>query len=356
MQLVHRLGAGLTFLAIALAVGPALAGLPAGTAAAGAATILKRTSEGVALPSEPVLGFPKPWEIGLQAAYSPVKRGIISLNDLVLWIIAIITLFVGALLVWVIYRYSAKRNPVPAQNVHNTFLEIAWTIIPVLILVVIAIPSFRLVYFENNTADPDMTIKVTSHQWYWEYTYPGQKNLDFISSIIPDNQLKAGEPRLLTASNPLVLPAGKNVRILLTSGDVIHSFFIPALGVQRYAIPGRVIQTWVRIDKPGIYYGECNQICGTNHSRMPIDVIAVTPAQFQAWATGAEKQMADASAPAAAAPRQVAAVAAPATAVPVPTSKLSAFKAPAPLVFASRVSAPQVFATQVFAQAQGTRH
>ncbi len=315
MQLVRRLGAGLMVLAFLTlpAFGPGAAPAFAAPALAGpaAAAALTRSSEGVALPGEPVLGKPLPWEIGLQAGYSPVKRDMIALNDLVLWIIIVITLFVAGLLAWVMYRYNAKRNPVPAQNVHNTLLEIAWTIIPVLILVVIAIPSFRLVFYENKTYDPAMTIKVTGHQWYWEYTYPGEKNLDYISAIVPGDKLKPGEPRLLTASNPLVLPAGKNIRILLDSGDVIHSFFIPALGVQRYAIPGRTIETWVRIDKPGIYYGECNQICGTNHSRMPIDVVAVTPQQFQAWAAGAEKQLADAAAPAAAAPRQVAAAASP---------------------------------------------
>jgi len=288
MQLVRRLGAGLMALALILAAGPALAVMPAGPGAAGAVIALTRTSEGVALPSEPVLGKPLPWEMGLQPGYSPVKREMIALNNMVLWIIIVITLFVTALLLWVIIRYNAKRNPVPTQNVHNTFLEIAWTIVPVLILVVIAIPSFRLVYYENKTDNPDMTLKVTAHQWYWEYTYPGQKNLDFISAIVPGDKLKPGEPRLLTATNPLVLPAGKNVRILITSSDVIHSFFIPSLGVQRYAIPGRTIETWVRIDKPGIYYGECNQICGANHSR-------------------AEKQMADAGAPSAPASRQLAA-------------------------------------------------
>lgn len=327
MQLVRRLGAGLTVLALTLAAGPAMAVMPAG---AGAVTSLTRASAGVALPTEPVLGQPKPWEIGLQPGYSPVKRDMIALNDLVLWIIIGITLFVAALLAWVIIRYNAKRNPVPAQYVHNTALEIAWTIIPVLILVVIAIPSFRLVYYENKTDHPAMTIKVTGHQWYWEYTYPGQKNLDFISSIVPGDKLKPGEPRLLTASNPLVLPAGENIRILITSSDVIHSFLIPSLGVQRYAIPGRTIETWVRIDRPGIFYGECNQICGTNHSRMPIDVVAVTPAQFQAWATGAEKQMADNGAPSRPASRQVAA-ATPAPAVGLPSM-------------------------QLFAQAQETRH
>ena len=149
-------------------------------------------------------------------------------------------------------------------------LEVAWTLIPVLILVVIAIPSFRLVYYEDRTDNADMTIKVTGHQWYWEYTYPDNGNVDFTSYMIKDEDLKPGQLRLLDVDNQLVVPAGKNIRILTTSADVIHSFFIPSLGVQRYAIPGRTIETWVRVNQPGTYYGECNQICGTNHSFMPI--------------------------------------------------------------------------------------
>ena len=269
--------ANLALAAPALAAGPA-------------PVILTRSSEGVKLPPEPLLGHPVPWEIGLQPGYSPVKRDIIALNDMVLWIIIAITILVAALLVWVMWRYSAKRNPHPTLTAHNTFLEIAWTLIPILILVVIAIPSFRLVFFENNTAHPKLIVNVTGHQWYWEYSYPNAKGLDFISAIVPGDKLKAGEARLLTASNPLVLPVGEKVRFLISSDDVIHSFFIPALGVQRYAIPGRTIQTWVRIDKPGVYEGECNQICGTNHSRMPIDIVAVTPAQFKAWQAAAAKQ------------------------------------------------------------------
>jgi len=240
----------------------------------------------------PVLGAPHDWQMVLQPAYSPVKADIISLNHLVLVIIGLITALVAGLLLWVIVRYNAKRHPVPTQTTHNTVIEITWTVVPVLILVIIAIPSFRLVYYEDRTYDPDMTIKVTGHQWYWEYSYPDQKNLDFMSNIVPDDKLKPGQMRLLTADNPLVLPVDKNIRILTTSGDVIHSFFVPSLGVQRYAIPGRTIETWVRIDKPGRYYGECNQICGTNHSRMPIDVVALPEAQFQAWVVRAQKEFA----------------------------------------------------------------
>ncbi len=238
---------------------------------------------------------PSPWAVGMQAGFSPVKRDIIALNHLVFVIIAVITAFVGGLVGWVMWRYNAKRNPVASAFSHNTVIEVSWTVIPILILVLIAIPSFRLVYYEDRTDSPDMTVKVTGHQWFWEYTYPEQKNLDFSSYIIPDDKLKPGQLRLLTVDNDLVLPVGKNVRVLATSGDVIHSFFIPSLGVQRYAIPGRTIETWVRIDKPGVYYGQCNQICGTNHSRMPIVVRGVTPEEFQAWVAQAQKQFADAA-------------------------------------------------------------
>ncbi len=235
---------------------------------------------------------PHNWQMGMQAAHSPVKLQIAHLNDLLTVIIVLITLFVAALLAVVIWRFRASRHPEPSRTSHNTLLEVAWTILPVLILVIIAIPSFRLIYYEDRAANPDMTIKVTGHQWYWEYTYPDQGNVDFTSYMVPDNQLKPGQKRLLDVDNQLVLPAGKTVRILISSGDVIHSWFVPSLGVQRYAIPGRVDETWVKIDKPGVYYGECNQICGTNHSFMPISVHAVTPAEFTAWVAQAKTKFA----------------------------------------------------------------
>jgi cytochrome c oxidase subunit 2 len=240
---------------------------------------------------------PRPWEIGMQPAFSPVKREIIWLHDMVQIIITIITLFVGVLLAWVVYRYNARKNPNPSRTSHNTIIEVAWTILPVLVLVAIAIPSFRLVYFEDRTKDADLTVKVTGHQWYWEYTYPDKDNLDFSSYIVPDEQLKPGQLRLLEVDNPLVVPAEKNIRVLTTSADVIHSFFIPALGVQRYAIPGRTIETWFRADRPGTFYGECNQICGTNHSRMPIAVQALPEQEFNAWLDQAKTKFSDAVPP-----------------------------------------------------------
>jgi cytochrome c oxidase subunit 2 len=204
-------------------------------------------------------------------------------------IITVITLFVGGLLVWVMIRYNARRNPVPSQTSHHTTLEIAWTVIPVLILVVMAIPSFRLIYYLDRTPDPDMTIKVTGHQWYWEYTYQDQGNLAVESRYIHDEDLKPGQLRLLDVDNQLVIPVGKKIRILTGSSDVIHSFFIPSFGVQRYAIPGRTIETWMEADQIGTFYGECNQLCGQDHSRMPISVKAVSEADFKTWVEEAKK-------------------------------------------------------------------
>jgi cytochrome c oxidase subunit II len=241
---------------------------------------------------------PSNWRLGMQTPASPVAEQIQSLHHLVLIIITVITLFVAGLLLVVVWRFRASRNPVASRTAHHTLLEVAWTVLPVLILVVIAIPSFRLVYFQDRTHDADMTIKVTAHQWYWEYTYPDRDGVNFSSYMVPTDQLKPGQLRLLDVDNPLVLPAGKNIRILTTSADVIHSFFIPSLGVQRYAIPGRTIETWVRVDQPGDYYGECNQICGNNHSMMPISVHAVSPEEFEGWAKQAKAKFAEGAAPA----------------------------------------------------------
>jgi cytochrome c oxidase subunit 2 len=233
--------------------------------------------------------MPQNWGMGFQTAASPVQKDIEQLHDLVLGIITVIVIFVAALLLWVSYRYSSKRNPVASQTSHNTGLEVAWTLIPVLILVVIAIPSFRLIYFQDRTLAADMTIKVTGHQWYWEYAYPDNQNINFSSRMVPEAESKL---RQLQVDEALVLPVGKNVRILTTSADVIHSFFIPSMGVQRYAIPGRTIETWVRIDRPGMYYGECNQICGTMHPFMPIGLRAVPEAEFTAWVAEAKTKYA----------------------------------------------------------------
>ena len=235
---------------------------------------------------------PRNWQLSFQAPFSPVQQSVEGLHSLVVWLMALVTVFVAALLGYVMWRYRATRNPVASRVSHHTALEVAWTVLPVLILVVIAIPSFRLVYYEDRTNAADLTIKVTGHQWYWEYNYPDHGGVDFSSYMIPEDQLKPGQLRNLEVDNKLVVPAGKNVRILTTSADVIHSFFIPSLGVQRYAIPGRTIETWVRVNQPGVYYGQCNQICGTNHSMMPISVQAMTDQDFAVWVEQAKTKFA----------------------------------------------------------------
>ena len=272
----------------------------------------------VASAGEALAQAPRPWQMGMQDAASPVAERIASLHSLVLWIVTIITIFVAGLLVWVMYRYNSKRNPVASRNSHNTILEVAWTVVPVLILVVIAIPSFRLVYFEDRAKDADLTIKVTGHQWYWEYNYPDNGGVNF-NSMYDESKLQPGQLRLLDVDNALVIPAGKNIRILTNSADVIHSFYIPSFGVQRYAIPGRTIETWVRADKPGQYYGECNQICGTNHSYMPISIRVVTPEEFAVWVKDAKTKFADGGA----------APPAPSSATPAPLALALAAPAPA---------------------------
>lgn len=240
---------------------------------------------------------PHNWQLSFQAAHSPVQQGIAGLHAMVIWLMAAVTIFVAALLGYCMWRFRASVNPKASRVSHHTALEVAWTVLPVLILVIIAIPSFRLIYFEDRTDAADLTIKVVGHQWYWEYDYPDNGDVKFDSYMIPADDLKPGQLRQLEVDNRVVVPAGKNIRILATSADVIHSFFIPSLGVQRYAIPGRTIETWVKVDQPGVYYGQCNQICGTNHSAMPIAVQAMTDQDFAAWIVAAKTKFAAGNAP-----------------------------------------------------------
>lgn len=256
-----------------------------------AGVALAQSADPVKVPIVPVTE-PHDWQTLFQTAESPVMHNIEHLNDFVTVIMVAVCLLVGVLLVIALTRFNAKRHPVPSKRTHNTPLEVAWTLIPALLLVIILIPSFGQVFYQDHTNDPYLTVKVTGHQWYWEYTYPNDGGIDFNSTFVPDDKLKPGQLRLLTASTPMVVPVGKNIQILTTSGDVIHSFFVTSLGLQRYAIPGRTIRTWFRADKPGLYVGECNQICGTNHSRMPINIVAVPVKEFQAWVTYAKKQYA----------------------------------------------------------------
>lgn len=264
----------------------------------GLAGLVALACAGGALAASTDLGVPHAWGLGLQDSATPVKERLASLHDMVLVIITLITLFVLSLLGYVCWRFSAARNPTPSRTSHNTPLEVAWTVIPVLILVGIAVPSFRLLYFMDRTDQPDMTVKVTAFQWAWEYAYLDADGLKFESYMLqPDEAVAQGKRRLLDVDNELVVPAGKNIRVLVTSRDAIHSFFVPAFGVQKYSIPGRTMETWFRAERPGVYYGQCNQICGVNHAFMPIVVRAVPEAEFSTWLEQAKQRFAGGAAP-----------------------------------------------------------
>ncbi len=234
---------------------------------------------------------PYDWQLGMQPSVTTVRDHIDGLNNELLVIITVIAVFVLALLLYVMIRFNARRHPVPSRTTHNTLLELVWTMVPVLILVIIAVPSFKLLYFMSDTPHAHMTVKITGHQWYWSYEYPDQGDFNFDSNILSDAQdREKGEPRLLGVNNVMVVPVGKVVRVLVTSTDVIHSWFVPSVGVQEYAVPGRVNEAWFKIERPGVYYGQCNQICGINHPFMPIEIHAVSAEDFAKWTADAKKK------------------------------------------------------------------
>ena len=272
-----------------------------------------------------VVGAPTPWGMGLQESGGPIKDAISSFNSLVFVIIVVITIFVLVLLAYCVWRFRAEANPTPSTTSHNTLLEVAWTVVPVLILVVIAIPSFRLIYYQDRAIDPEMTINVQGRQWYWHYAYPDHGNFTFDSYPVADGDIGRGQIRALSVDNPLVIPVGADIRILTTGQDVIHSFFVPSLGVQKYTIPGRTLETWMRADRPGVFYGQCNQICGVNHWFMPIEVRAVPREEFEAWTAQARTRFAQ-GLPPGPPPSAVAATSAPvnasATSAPVNVAEL----------------------------------
>jgi cytochrome c oxidase subunit 2 len=248
------------------------------------------------LPGTAEAQYPQPWQLGMQAPASEIKDRIHDFHNLLLVIITAITLFVLVLLVYVMVRFRASAHPTPTRTTHNTMVEILWTVIPIVILVVIAIPSFKLLYFEDRTPNAEMTLKVTGHQWYWSYEYPDADGLQFDSYLIQEADLKPGQLRLLEVDNRVVLPIDTNVRILVNGTDVMHSWMVSSLGVQVYAVPGRVNEMWVRIERPGVYYGQCNQICGTNHAYMPIAVEGVSKDDYKRWLVDAKKKFAAAPA------------------------------------------------------------
>jgi cytochrome c oxidase subunit 2 len=259
----------LTLLAVAICV--ILAG--AGTALAG-------------------LGQPSPWQFGLQQAASPVMDRIIWFHDFLLYIITGIAGFVLVLLIVVMVRFNARANPVPSRTTHNTFIEIAWTLIPIMILMVIAVPSFKLLFLQLNVPPADLTVKATGNQWYWTYSYPDNGQFQFDSLMLKEDQRKPDQPRLLAVDNEMVVPVNKIVRVITTGSDVIHSFAVPSFGIKIDAVPGRINETWFKATREGIYYGQCSELCGKNHAFMPIEVRVVSEQAFAAWVEDAKKKYA----------------------------------------------------------------
>ncbi|MEN8722774.1 MAG: cytochrome c oxidase subunit II [Alphaproteobacteria bacterium] len=235
------------------------------------------------------------WGLGLLEAASPVMEQIIEFHNLLLVIIVAITLLVLFLLLFVMFRFRESANPEPSKTSHNTLIEILWTAIPILILVVIAIPSFRLLYYEETIPeDVDMTIKATGHQWYWTYTYPDHGNFEFDSIMLEDDELPEGGLRLLEVDNQIVVPVNAKVRVLVTADDVIHNWAMPEFGNKTDAVPGRVNETWFQATRTGSFYGQCSELCGVRHAFMPIRVDVVTQEEFDAWVAQAKEEFASA--------------------------------------------------------------
>jgi cytochrome c oxidase subunit 2 len=234
----------------------------------------------------------KPWALNFQDAASPVMERVHDFHNLLLVIIIGIVVLVLGLLGYIIFRFNSKRNPVPSKTSHNTLLEVVWTAVPIVILVIIAIPSMKLLFFSAKAADYDMTLKVTGHQWYWSYSYPDQDEITFDSFPVPEDALTEGQPRLLAVDNPVVLPVDTTIQVLVASDDVIHNWAVPALGMKKDATPGRVNETWVRIQEEGTYYGMCSELCGVNHYFMPIQVEAVSKEAFAQWVEEAKEKFA----------------------------------------------------------------
>ena len=255
--------------------------------AAAAAAMAVGTGQAVA-----ETGVARDWQLGFQQAATPTMVWIEEFHTLILWIITAIVLFVLALLIIVMVRFNAKSNPVPSKTTHNTFVEVAWTLIPILILLVIAVPSFRLLYFDRIIPDADLTIKAIGNQWYWSYEYPDADGMTFDSLMVEDADLKEGQPRLLAVDNDVVVPVGKTVRVIVTATDVIHDWAIPAFGMKMDAIPGRLNEAWFRADKTGIFYGQCSELCGQRHAFMPIAVRVVSEADYAEWLEKAKQEFA----------------------------------------------------------------
>ncbi|HEX2580787.1 MAG TPA: cytochrome c oxidase subunit II [Dongiaceae bacterium] len=234
---------------------------------------------------------PQPWEIDLQPPATSIARELVRLNNGLNWLIFAVAILVAVLLVFIIFRFNERVNKTPSQRSHNTVLEIVWTAIPALILLFVAIPSFRLLYNQLDIPATELTVKVTGHQWYWSYEFPDAK-FGFDSNIVQDKDLKPGQLRLLEVDNPLVLPVGTSIKVQITAADVIHSWSMPAFGVKHDAVPGKINVSWFTIDHEGTFYGQCQQLCGTGHAYMPIKIVAVSKEKFQQWLGDAKKKFA----------------------------------------------------------------
>jgi cytochrome c oxidase subunit 2 len=234
---------------------------------------------------------PRPWQMWFPVSGSPMQARIDWLMQYVLWIMTAVVVFVALLMGWVFIKFNARKNPVPSHLTHNTLIEVVWLVIPTILLAIIIIPSISLIYYEADDSNPYMTVTVTGHQWYWEYNYQSQPGLDYTSYMVPDDKIDPtkGQIRRLSVDHPLVLPVGEKIKFNITSGDVLHGFYLPSLGVQRYAIPGTIVTSWTLIPKAGTYYGQCNQICGVNHDAMPIEIKAVPMADYLAWVKMAQQ-------------------------------------------------------------------
>ena len=234
-------------------------------------------------------GQPSSWALGLQEAASPVMADITWFHNFLLVLITAITVFVLALLLIVMIRFNARANPTPSRTTHNALIEVVWTIAPVVILLAIAVPSFRLLFLELDAPKADLTVKATGKQWYWSYNYPDNGNFEFDSILVEDKDLKPDQPRLLTVDNEMVVPVNKVVHVLVTGADVIHSFAVPSFGIKIDAVPGRLNDTWFKATSEGRFHGQCSELCGKDHAFMPITVRVVNDAEFAAWAAQEKK-------------------------------------------------------------------
>lgn len=235
---------------------------------------------------------PVPWQIDFQEAASPIMQELHSFHNFLLVLTGAIVLFILFLILYVVLRFNAKANPVPAKFTHNITIEVIWTVIPIILLVIIAIPSFRILKLAEHTPPADMTVKVVGSQWFWTYEYTDHDNITFDSYMIQEADLKPGQIRLLEVDNRIVIPQGATVKFLITAADVIHSFAVPSLGLKTDAVPGRTNEAWTKIDKLGVYYGQCSEICGVNHGFMPIAIEVVTKEEFEEWVEKAKEKFA----------------------------------------------------------------